>query len=408
MTTDPKRELARELYLQGKKYQEIADEVGVSLSAVKSWAIRYWRSEKLQPKKQKVATEVAEKVATKRHRGGQPGNHNATGPPGNQHAVKHGFFCKVLPAETLELVEDLETLNPLDVLWQNIQIQYAAILRAQQIMYVKDQSDKTVEKIEEKYGLDKSFGEQYVNWLKGALHGDFGMSVKYAQPVSQVLGRKLPNTVKLAVASFILMILISFPLGILSAVYKDKKADYIIRFMSFIGISLPSFWVGMMMIYFFAVKMHWLPVGGSDSFKSLIMPSVTLSLSMSAYYIRRIRAVMVEQMNEEYINGCQARGIGRFRTIFFHVLPNSLLTVVTMLGMSFGGLLGGTMIVETVFSWNGIGSAAVAAISGRDYQLIQGYVMWMGCIYVLVNLLVDISYQWLDPRIRRGALQHEE
>ena len=162
------------------------------------------------------------------------------------------------------------------------------------------------------------------------------------------------------------------------------------------------------MIYFFAVKMHWLPVGGSDSFKSLIMPSVTLSLSMSAYYIRRIRAVMVEQMNEEYINGCQARGIGRFRTIFFHVLPNSLLTVVTMLGMSFGGLLGGTMIVETVFSWNGIGSAAVAAISGRDYQLIQGYVMWMGCIYVLVNLLVDISYQWLDPRIRRGALQHEE
>ena len=267
---------------------------------------------------------------------------------------------------------------------------------------------EVIAKIEEKYGLDKSFGEQYVNWLKGALHGDFGMSVKYAQPVSQVLGRKLPNTVKLAVASFILMILISFPLGILSAVYKDKKADYIIRFMSFIGISLPSFWVGMMMIYFFAVKMHWLPVGGSDSFKSLIMPSVTLSLSMSAYYIRRIRAVMVEQMNEEYINGCQARGIGRFRTIFFHVLPNSLLTVVTMLGMSFGGLLGGTMIVETVFSWNGIGSAAVAAISGRDYQLIQGYVMWMGCIYILVNLLVDISYQWLDPRIRRGALQHEE
>ena len=148
MTTDPKRELARELYLQGKKYQEIADEVGVSLSAVKSWATRYWRAEKLQPKKQKVA----EKVATKRHRGGQPGNHNATGPPGNQHAVKHGFFCKVLPAETLELVEDLQALDPLDVLWQNIQIQYAAILRAQKLMYVKDQSDKTIEKIEVKDG----------------------------------------------------------------------------------------------------------------------------------------------------------------------------------------------------------------------------------------------------------------
>ena len=258
---------------------------------------------------------------------------------------------------------------------------------------------EVIAKIEEKYGLNKSFGEQYISWLKGALHGDFGMSVKYAQPVSQVLGRKLPNTI---------MLLISFPLGILSAVYKDKAADYIIRFMSFLGISLPSFWGGMMLIYLLAVNLHWLPVGGSDSFKSLIMPAITLSLSMSAYYIRRIRAVMVEQMNEEYINGCQARGVGRFRTIFFHVLPNSLLTVVTMLGMSFGGLLGGTMIVETVFSWNGIGSAAVAAISGRDYQLIQGYVMWMGCIYVLVNLLVDISYQWLDPRIRRGAVQHEE
>ena len=152
MTVDPKRELARELYLQGKKYQEIADEVGVSLSAVKSWATRYWRAEKLQPGSKKVATEVAEKVATKRHRGGQPGNHNATGPPGNQHAVKHGFFCKVLPVETLELVKDLQVLDSLDVLWQNIQIQYVAILRAQKLMYVKDQDDKTVEKIETKDG----------------------------------------------------------------------------------------------------------------------------------------------------------------------------------------------------------------------------------------------------------------
>lgn len=263
-------------------------------------------------------------------------------------------------------------------------------------------------RIEEKYGLDKSFGEQYVLWLKGIFQGDFGMSVKYAQPVSQVLGRKLPNTILLAVTSFVLMILISFPLGILSAVYKDKKADYLIRMMSFVGISLPSFWMGMLLIYFFAVKLHWLPVGGSDSVKCLVMPAVTLSVSMSAYYIRRIRAVMAEQMNEEYINGCRARGIGKFRTIFFHVLPNSLLTIVTMLGMSFGSMLGGTMIVETVFSWNGIGSAAVAAISSRDYQLIQGYVMWMGCIYVLVNLFVDISYQWLDPRIRRGKKHHEK
>ena len=265
-----------------------------------------------------------------------------------------------------------------------------------------------IARMEAEYGLDRPFIEQYISWLTGVLRGDFGTSVKYHQPVSDVLGRKLPNTIRLAVSSFILMVLIAFPLGILSAVYKNRPADYVIRFMSFIGISIPSFWVGMILIYWLSVQMHWLPVGGSDSWEKLIMPTITLSLSMSAYYIRRIRAVMVEQMNEEYINGCTARGVSRARTIFCHVLPNSLLAVVTMLGMSFGGLLGGTMIVETVFSWNGIGKAAVEAISNRDYQLIQGYVMWMGCIYVLVNLFVDISYSWLDPRTRRGVNRHEK
>ena len=269
-------------------------------------------------------------------------------------------------------------------------------------------SQEIIDKTKAEYGLDKPFPVQYANWFAGMVTGDMGESYVSHRDVYETFTSKLPATIMLTLSSIILTVLLAVPLGILSAVYKDKIADYIIRFMSFLGISLPSFWVGMMLIYLLAVNLHWLPVGGSDSFKSLIMPAITLSLSMSAYYIRRIRAVMVEQMNEEYINGCQARGVGRFRTIFFHVLPNSLLTVVTMLGMSFGGLLGGTMIVETVFSWNGIGSAAVAAIAGRDYQLIQGYVMWMGCIYVLVNLLVDISYQWLDPRIRRGAVQHEE
>ena len=234
------------------------------------------------------------------------------------------------------------------------------------------------------------------------------MSVKYAQPVSRILARKLPNTILLACSSFLLMLCISFPLGILATIYKNKLADYVIRMGSFLGVSLPSFWVGMILIYFLAVKMHWLPVGGSGSWKNLIMPSITLSLSMSAVYIRRIRAVMLEQMGEEYIAGCTARGINQKRIVICHVLPNSLLAVVTMMGMSFGGLLGGTMIVETVFSWNGIGKAAVEAIANRDYQLIQGYVLWMGCIYVLVNLAVDLSYRWLDPRVRREVKHYEK
>jgi peptide/nickel transport system permease protein len=264
---------------------------------------------------------------------------------------------------------------------------------------------ETVEKLNKQYGYDKPFWEQYWNWLKGVFHGEFGYSVKYNQPVSEALWRKLPNTIKLACSAFSMTILISFPLGILSAVYKNKIADYIIRFMSFIGVSIPSFWLGLILIYLLAVKLGILPVSGFSSWKGIIMPTITLGVTNAAYYIRRIRAVMVEQLNEEYISGLKSRGVSKARIIFLHVLPNSLLAVITMLGMSFGGLLGGTMIVETIFGWNGIGSAAMGAIPARDYPLIQGYVLWMGFIYVMVNLLVDISYQFIDPRIRRGLEQ---
>lgn len=261
---------------------------------------------------------------------------------------------------------------------------------------------ETIERLNEEYGYDQGFWVQYWNWLKNILHGDFGYSIKYSQPVNQALWRKLPNTIKLACSSFIMMILISFPLGILSAVYKNKIADYIIRFLSFIGVSIPSFWYGMMLIYFFGVHLKILPVAGFTSWKGLIMPTLTLGLTNSCSYIRRIRAVMIEQMSEEYISGLKSRGLSKKKIIFRHVLPNSLLAVITMLGMSFGGMLGGTMIVETIFGWNGIGSAAMGAITARDYYLVQGYVLWMGFIYVIVNLVVDISYQFIDPRIRRG------
>ena len=261
---------------------------------------------------------------------------------------------------------------------------------------------ETVQKLNEQYGFAKPFWVQYWNWLKGIFHGEFGYSVKYNQPVSEALWRKLPNTIKLACSAFIMMILISFPLGILSAVYKNKVADYIIRGLSFVGVSIPSFWFGLMLVYLLAVQLHLLPVSGFSSWKGLIMPTLTLGITNSAYYIRRIRAVMIEQMSEEYISGLKSRGVSKGKIILRHVLPNSLLAVITMMGMSFGGMLGGTMIVETIFGWNGIGSAAMGAITARDYYLVQGYVLWMGFIYVIVNLVVDISYQFIDPRIRRG------
>lgn len=262
-----------------------------------------------------------------------------------------------------------------------------------------------IAQLKHEYGFDLPFPVQYANWLKGIFRGDFGYSVINNDSVNAVLARRLPNTFRLAVTSFVLMILISFPLGILSALYKNRTADYIIRYLSFIGVSIPNFWFGMMLIWVFAVRLQLLPVSGSIGWKSLIMPSLTLGVTNSAYYIRRIRSVMVEQLSEDYISGLRSRGVSDRRIVVRHVLPNSLLAVVTMLGMSFGGMLGGTMIVETVFSWNGIGKAAMEAVTGRDYALVQGYVLWMGCIYVLVNLLVDIINQLLDPRIRRASVE---
>lgn len=260
-----------------------------------------------------------------------------------------------------------------------------------------------IARLEEQYGTNRGFVEQYTDWISGVvLRGDFGVSVKYDKPVREVIATKLPYTIRLACTSFLTMVIVAFPLGILSAVYKNRIADHIIRFVSFIGVSMPSFWFGMLLIWIFAVRLGWLPVAGSTSWQHIILPTLTLSLSMICSYTRRIRAVMVEQLSEEYISGCLARGIRRPRIIFAHILPNSLLAVVTMLGMSFGSLLGGTMIVETVFSWNGIGLVCTTAITARDYALIQGYVMWMGCIYVMVNLAVDVSYSLIDPRIRRG------
>ena len=263
---------------------------------------------------------------------------------------------------------------------------------------------EVIAKIEAEYGLDQPLAVQYLRWLQGIFRGDFGDSVQYGQPVTEVLARKLPNTILLACTSFMLMLVIALPLGILSAVYHNKAADYGIRFLAFIGEALPSFWLALLLILLFAVRLRLLPVGGSGSLRHLIMPSVTLAVGMAASYIRRIRAAMLEEMNEVYIMGELSRGVSKRKIIVCHVLPNSLITVVTLLGMSFGGLLGGTSVVETIFSWNGIGSAAVSAITNRDYQLIQGYVMWLGVIYVSISLLSDILYRYLDPRIRLGGM----
>ncbi len=257
-----------------------------------------------------------------------------------------------------------------------------------------------VEAKKEEMGLNDPFIVQYGRWLGNVFKGDLGSSYRYKTSVWSEITKRLPNTIILTLATLILTVLIAVPLGLLCAVYQNSFIDYLFRFISFLGVSMPSFWVGTLLMYFFGVKLHWLPIMGSGDFKHLILPAVTLAFWMASLYIRRLRGSALEEMNQDYLNGGMARGLSRKRIILKQVLPNSLLSVITMFGMSIGSLLGGATVVETIFEWQGVGKMAVDAIAIKDFPIIQGYVLWMAIIYVGVNLIVDLSYQFLDPRIR--------
>lgn len=263
----------------------------------------------------------------------------------------------------------------------------------------------TMEKaqLREKLGLDKPLMEQYVVWLGNILKGNMGESFVSGKPVFTTFLSKLPATIFLTFTSVLLTILLSIPLGILSAVKQNKFWDYLIRFFSFIGNSLPNFFVSLLLIYFFALKFRLLPVmESSNGWKSVILPTLTLALAMASKYTRQVRATVLEELNKDYVQGARARGVRERRILFFSILKVSMQTIVTLLALSIGSLLGGTAIVESIFMWDGVGKMAVDAISMRDYPVIQAYVIWMAIIYVCVNLVTDIIYHYLDPRIRLG------
>lgn len=260
-----------------------------------------------------------------------------------------------------------------------------------------------VEQMRAEMGLDEPFLVQYAAWLKKAVHGDLGESYKYGTEVWTEMTRRIPNTLLLTGTTVLITILFAVPLGMLSAVCQDKWADWLIRFLSFFGVSMPSFWVGTLLMYGFGVKLKLLPIMGSGSLRHLILPSATLAFWMVSVYVRRVRGSVLEELNKDYMTGGLALGIPRCQILWKQILPNSLLSVITMFGMSIGSLLGGATIVETIFEWQGVGKMAVDAIAVKDFPIIQGYVLWMAMIYVLVNLAVDLSYQFLDPRIRLGG-----
>lgn len=252
-------------------------------------------------------------------------------------------------------------------------------------------------------GLDRPFIVQYVSWLGGVLTGDMGTSYVSGQRVFEIFLSKLPNTIMLTVSSLLLTVAISIPFGILAAVKQNRWTDYVIRFFSFLGNSMPNFFVSLLLLILFAVKLSWLPVIGSgNDLQSLILPTLTLAIAMSAKYTRQVRATVLEELGKDYVMGARARGIKEHVILYKSVLKAAMLPIVTLLALSIGSLLGGTAIVESIFMWDGVGKMAIDAIMMRDYPVIQAYVVWMAIIYVVINLITDLVYHYLDPRVRIG------
>ena len=267
-------------------------------------------------------------------------------------------------------------------------------------------SQEIVDAARAELGLDKPFIVQYFTWLSNMLKGDMGVSYISKRDVFTTFVSKLPATLLLTAASIGLTIVISIPLGILSAVKHNKLTDYLIRTCSFIGNSMPNFFVALLLMYFFAIQLGWFPViSTSVSVQSVALPAFTLAIAMSAKYMRQVRATVLEELDKEYVTGARARGVRFSVTLWCSVMKASLVTIITLLTLSIGSLLGGTAIVESIFMWDGVGKMAVDAINMRDYPIIQAYVMWMAIIYVCVNLITDLSYRFLDPRIRLGGAE---
>ena len=253
-------------------------------------------------------------------------------------------------------------------------------------------------------GLDQPFLIQYGSWLKGLLTGDMGTSYVSGKNVFNTFVSKLPATLLLTALSILATVVISIPLGIWAAVKQNRFTDYFLRVFSFVGNSLPNFFVALLLMQLFSIRWKLLPVISSGTtVQSAILPTLTLAIAMSAKYMRQVRAAVLEELNRDYVTGARARGVREGVILGGSVLRCAMLTILTLLALSVGSLLGGTAIIESIFQWDGVGKLAVDAITMRDYPMIQAYVVWMAVIYVAVNLVTDLLYHALDPRIRLGV-----
>ena len=256
-----------------------------------------------------------------------------------------------------------------------------------------------LERIRKALGVDRPFVVQYLEFVGGLMTGNLGKSFRNDQPVSALISEKVPGTLVLAASSLIFSIVISVPLAIASAVRKGRWLDRLVRLGSLIGLSFPNFWLAIMMILIFGVNLRWLPPSGFEDWRSVIMPAVTLGLILTATNVRLLRAALLEVLSSQYITVARSKGLLERVVLYKHALRNAAIPAVTFIGLQFGGLIGGVVIIEQVFAWPGLGSLALNAISQRDYPVLQGTVAVLALVVVLVNLIIDLSYGLIDPRI---------
>ena len=249
-------------------------------------------------------------------------------------------------------------------------------------------------------GLDQPLLHQYLMFLKGIFQGNLGNSIFYRLPVSAVIASRLPATIILAAAAMAVALLIALPLGILAGCRQYSAIDNISMFFSLLGISMPNFWLGPLLIIVFSIKLDWLPVSGMDGLKSLVLPAVTLGTALAAILSRMTRSSLLEVISQEYLVAARARGLPGWRVLLKHALKNALLPVVTIVGLQFGALLSGAIVTEKVFSWPGIGSLLIQAVFTRDYPMVQGCILVISFCYIIANVATELFYAFIDPRIR--------
>jgi len=268
------------------------------------------------------------------------------------------------------------------------------------LMYPEGMTAETLQRARVELGLDQPVYVQYAVFISRALQGDLGHSYRYQRPVVDLLRERLPATAELSLAALVLALVLGVPTGVVAAVKRNSPFDNLVMLLAILGQSMPTFWLGIVLIVVFAVTLHWLPTSGMQGFSYIVLPALSLSGFMIALTARVVRSSMLDVLSQDYLRTARAKGLGELTVVLRHGLRNALLPVVTILSLQVGTLLGGAVITETVFAWPGIGLLAITAISQRDYNIVQAVVLLSTVVFVGINLLVDIAYTWLDPRVR--------